>query len=199
MELHHIVPESNGGKSTFENCIPLCFDCHADAGHYNPKHPKGTKYSPTELKKHRDNWYSAIRQLTAEEALRVEQAIKANIEVYEGQEIELIGFVWREAFPGPPNYESFETDSIETYWMFVLPEEIALFTSDLEYGGIFKIEGIKKLQLLVNPEFYKENKHIVLTNINIKGKLYCSRTGHHHGDALFEVISFATESLGGQI
>ena len=51
MELHHIVHESSGGKSVFDNCIPLCFDCHAEAGHYNPKHPKGTKYSPSESEK----------------------------------------------------------------------------------------------------------------------------------------------------
>jgi hypothetical protein len=27
IETHHIV---QGGGDTFENCIPLCFDCHAE-------------------------------------------------------------------------------------------------------------------------------------------------------------------------
>lgn len=57
MECHHIVEAANGGEDTFDNCIPLCFDCHAEVGHYNTKHPKGIKFSATELQAHRDNWY----------------------------------------------------------------------------------------------------------------------------------------------
>ena len=30
MEIHHIVPRSEGGPDTQGNGIPLCFDCHAD-------------------------------------------------------------------------------------------------------------------------------------------------------------------------
>jgi 5-methylcytosine-specific restriction endonuclease McrA len=61
IELHHIEMEADGGKSTQENCIPLCFDCHSEAGHYNDRHPKGTKYSPSELRGHRDNWYKVVK------------------------------------------------------------------------------------------------------------------------------------------
>lgn len=45
---------------TYDNCIPLCFDCHADVGNYNSKHPKGNKYSSNELKLHRDKWYKSV-------------------------------------------------------------------------------------------------------------------------------------------
>jgi hypothetical protein len=62
MELHHIDEKAKGGPNTFENCIPLCFECHADVGHYNDDHPKGTKYSPKELLAHRDNWYEKVKQ-----------------------------------------------------------------------------------------------------------------------------------------
>ena len=48
IELHHIKPKSKSGSDTFENCIPLCFDCHAEVGHYNPEHPKGRKFSEAE-------------------------------------------------------------------------------------------------------------------------------------------------------
>ncbi len=41
MEIHHIVPRSEGGDDSEENSIPLCLDCHADVMAYNPKHPKG--------------------------------------------------------------------------------------------------------------------------------------------------------------
>lgn len=60
IEVHHIIQKSEGGQDTFENAIPLCFDCHAEAGHYNSKHPRGTKFSPDELRMHRDLWYSQV-------------------------------------------------------------------------------------------------------------------------------------------
>ena len=59
MECHHVVQEGDGGPDTFENCIPLCFDCHADMK-YDIKHPKGTKYQPNELVQHRDRWYQKV-------------------------------------------------------------------------------------------------------------------------------------------
>lgn len=62
VQVHHIVPEAQGGSNEIENAIALCFDCHADAGHYNPKHPIGTKLSPSELRRHRDRWHDIVCQ-----------------------------------------------------------------------------------------------------------------------------------------
>ena len=45
IELHHIKQHAYGGEDTFENCIPLCFDCHEDMGKADPKHPKGKHYT----------------------------------------------------------------------------------------------------------------------------------------------------------
>lgn len=61
IEVHHVLPRAKGGDDSFENAIPLCFDCHADAGHYNPDHPRGTRFSPTELRRHRDEWFALVR------------------------------------------------------------------------------------------------------------------------------------------
>lgn len=58
IETHHIV---QGGGDTFENCIPLCFDCHAEVGAYNTQHPKGRKFSTTELQGHRERWYQSVK------------------------------------------------------------------------------------------------------------------------------------------
>ncbi|MCW5211692.1 HNH endonuclease [Desulfobulbus sp. TB] len=63
MELHHISQRAKGGKDTLENCIPLCFNCHAEVGNYNTEHPKGRKFSPAELKKHRDAWFAQVKSL----------------------------------------------------------------------------------------------------------------------------------------
>lgn len=65
IEGHHIVPKAKGGEDTFDNCIPLCFDCHANVGNYNIEHPKGRKYTPNELRQHRDNWYEHVRTMNS--------------------------------------------------------------------------------------------------------------------------------------
>ena len=32
MTLHHIVQRADGGDDSFDNCIPLCLNCHEDMG-----------------------------------------------------------------------------------------------------------------------------------------------------------------------
>jgi hypothetical protein len=63
IEVHHIIPKAKGGADTFDNAIPLCFDCHSEIGSYNPEHPKGNKYTYGELKKIRDDNYDTIVNL----------------------------------------------------------------------------------------------------------------------------------------
>jgi hypothetical protein len=60
--VHHIIPEAQGGPDTLDNAIALCLRCHGEAGHYNPNHPIGNKYSPTELRKHREIWWKWCEQ-----------------------------------------------------------------------------------------------------------------------------------------
>lgn len=61
VEVHHIEPKAEGGDDSLENAIALCFDCHMHAGHYNPQHPKGSKYRPSELREARDRWHEIVR------------------------------------------------------------------------------------------------------------------------------------------
>jgi len=60
IELNHIIQEADDGPQTLDNCIPVCFDCHADVGHYNKSHPRGKKYTAAELRGHRDAWYAKV-------------------------------------------------------------------------------------------------------------------------------------------
>lgn len=62
INLHHIVQKADGGDDSFENCIPLCLDCHEDMGKADPKHVTGKHYTERELIMHRDNWYSRVKQ-----------------------------------------------------------------------------------------------------------------------------------------
>lgn len=75
MEVHHIKARADGGQDTFENAIPLCFDCHAEVRQYDPKHPKGIKFTEKELIMHRDQWYNEVKQRANKEI-----NIKENIE-----------------------------------------------------------------------------------------------------------------------
>lgn len=61
IECHHIMPKAKGGDNSFDNCIPLCFDCHEEVGSYNPEHPKGNKYRCKELKTRRDDFYKKVK------------------------------------------------------------------------------------------------------------------------------------------
>lgn len=61
VEIHHIVPQAQGGSNELDNALALCFDCHADAGHYNREHPRGSKFSPEELRLARDLWHIMVK------------------------------------------------------------------------------------------------------------------------------------------
>ena len=63
IELHHIKQAADGGEDTADNCIPLCFDCHAEVGSYNTRHPKGKKFTEKELRGHRDKSYAAFSSI----------------------------------------------------------------------------------------------------------------------------------------
>ena len=73
IELHHIVQKADGGEDSFDNCIPLCFDCHAEVKSYNNRHPKGKKYTESELKIRRDRWYEKVESTYQPTSSNLEQ------------------------------------------------------------------------------------------------------------------------------
>lgn len=81
VNVHHIEQEADGGRNIIENAIVLCLRCHSEAGHYNPRHPIGIKYSPSELIRHRDNWWQQVKQGFVEpiSARDTEEKIKAGM------------------------------------------------------------------------------------------------------------------------
>jgi hypothetical protein len=61
MEIDHIVQQADGGSDKLENAIPVCFECHAETHSYNSRHPRGKKFQPDELRRHRDQWLSICK------------------------------------------------------------------------------------------------------------------------------------------
>ena len=75
IQCHHIVPEADSGPDSFDNCIPLCPDCHAEVMAFNPKHPVGgTPYHPQELHRRRNDWYAAVNRRSQEFATHLHRS-----------------------------------------------------------------------------------------------------------------------------
>jgi hypothetical protein len=62
IETDHIKPNEDGGTDDIDNAIPVCFDCHAEIHSYNVKHPRGRKFTPDELRGHRDSWLNICKK-----------------------------------------------------------------------------------------------------------------------------------------
>ena len=84
MEVHHIKAKADGGSDDFANAIPLCFDCHAEVRQYDPKHPKGTRFTEEELIQHRDNWYKQIEN-GAEKEKKTDKQLFQPLKIYRQQ------------------------------------------------------------------------------------------------------------------
>lgn len=54
VEVHHIVPSSEGGHDTLDNAAPLCASCHDLYGN-NPAKRK-------QIRQMRDEWYRIVEQ-----------------------------------------------------------------------------------------------------------------------------------------
>ncbi len=78
IQCHHIVPESETGPDTFDNCLPLCPDCHAEVMGFNPNHPfGGTPYSVQELERRRDDWYAAVKRRSEDLAVDLHRSARS--------------------------------------------------------------------------------------------------------------------------
>jgi hypothetical protein len=134
MELHHIIQKSEEGEDSYENCIPLCLDCHAEVRAYNPKHPKGRKYTETELREHRNRWYEKLRNnsfsLLHPECIELDRKfflkIKEVLPVTEGS----ITFIRNHSYDNPWLLEAH--DDLKKYRSHCQNPDFEFIDSDLE-------------------------------------------------------------------
>ena len=90
VNIHHIIQEADGGLNTIDNAICLCLSCHGDVGHYNPRHPIGIKFTPAEIKRHRDEWWDKCKNFThteitgyeVEDITKVRKFLKENSNIF---------------------------------------------------------------------------------------------------------------------
>jgi HNH endonuclease len=183
IELHHIRPQSEGGPNTFENCIALCFDCHADMRTYDHKHPKGTKYTETELIRHRNAWHEKIRAnigvITLPEYLELDKQIFQRLtELLSWQSS--IAFIRNHYFANPflwrnldglykfweacddPAFEFLDPDleglrALLLQGVIILINELSVTTFPLDRPGD-QVNGISKAY---THEEYEENRKVI--------------------------------------
>lgn len=105
----------------------------------------------------------------------------------DGDTVSLVGKVWRETFPGRPNYESIENgDEPETVWVLTLDQPRCVLGVSLESGKTYEIGSITRFQLVLTPEQYKKHRSLLEHRARVKGQLFQAMTGHHHTKALIE-------------
>ena len=68
---HHIIPSSEGGDDSIENCAPMCGSCHAFI------HNGGL--SRTQVQETRDGWYELIKHMKSKEAIEIDMEISDKI------------------------------------------------------------------------------------------------------------------------
>jgi len=61
METDHLIPQAEDGPDDIGNCLPVCFECHAEIHSYNDQHPRGRKFRPEELRAHKEQWLEICR------------------------------------------------------------------------------------------------------------------------------------------
>ncbi len=66
IEMDHMLPQAEGGDDNISNAIAVCFECHAEIHSYNDSHPRGRKFRPEELHKHKDQWLAICRERPSE-------------------------------------------------------------------------------------------------------------------------------------
>lgn len=183
MEVHHIKAQADGGSDEFENAIPLCFDCHAEVRQYDPKHPKGIKFTEQELIQHKDNWYKKIEASGAvhstSEFLEMDRKTYYSLEKYlprDGfvtlRDIDFgVGHFWIEYFEkvevflslaNDPAYEYLDAD-LESH-KINLAKAISNFTrSSLSYlhSDDGKIVLIPRNWIHTNPTTFNEGVKIL--------------------------------------
>jgi len=133
VNVHHIKQESEGGSNTLENAIVLCLRCHAEAGHFNPNHPLGTKYAPGELSRHRDAWIEACANGSARYSSTVEAKVKRT---YTSPELHKYAILF--------NFHNGNKNVVSGWKLDIfVPHEFQVNTGEVEEHMDVVIEGIR--------------------------------------------------------
>lgn len=159
IEVHHITPEADGGVNAFENAIPLCFDCHSDAGHFNDRHPKGTKFSKQELLKSREAWYEFIKKNPSIEKILISNIVQTSY--YLLHSFDILESVLKCDFKSVTKFKSnvyLSGNAISTQWRKILNSHKADFEYNSDQKTMLELGQFASIEEYINR--YKNVKII---------------------------------------
>lgn len=207
MELHHIRLHSEEGEDSFENCIPLCFDCHSEMKSYDFKHPKGTKYTPSELQRHRDNWYKKIA-----ETGKVNFSDSTNLDLATFKRLQtLIPWDGGILFARNHNFDAaFDVDIMQQFYQFLHECEnpsFEFFDADLEGARTHLKEKILEFDSLAGVSTFRVGNTVSMNAVPrdweydnperyVKTVKSLNQAGSKVAEAYDNLIRFARKILG---
>lgn len=147
MEVHHLIQEADGGPNTLDNAIPLCFDCHSDAGHFNNRHPKGSKFSISGLTKSRDSWYKFVSENSIPEKLLISEHIQTSYYVL--HTLEILEKTLDNDFSSVNKYKAktyLPSNDISKFWNGLLKAHKQDYESNIEQELIVKLRQFSTLK-----------------------------------------------------
>ena len=111
-------------------------------------------------------------------------AQKNNCLQYEPVIVKLSGVIEQQAFPGRPNYESIKNgDEPETCWILKLKKSVCVVAANSNQLNETEY-SVGRMQLVLQPEQYKEYNKLIGHKVIVIGTLFQSFTGHHHTKVL---------------
>jgi len=160
IDVHHLIQEADGGPNTIDNAIPLCDDCHNDAGHYNDRHPKGTKFSIPELKKDRDAWYDLVKTNAIPEKLHISEHIQTIYFVLHS--FDILEKILCNDFSSVNRFRSktyLASNEISMYWNELFKTHRNDYNSNIEQRRIIELRQFSSID-----EYVKTYRNVILIN-----------------------------------
>lgn len=112
----------------------------------------------------------------------------------DSEPITLAGRLTSRIFPSPPNYASTSKgDRPETFWVLRLPEATCVAFAARENGG--SAVRTRIMQLILRPEQYVAQKHLVGKQVRVTGRPLERISGHHHTAILLDEVSIDAIAL----
>ena len=105
---------------------------------------------------------------------------------YEPEIVALSGTLHRATFPGRPNFESIaDGDEAETGFYLTLAQPIC--TRDDGSPEHEAHKDVREIQLVLTPEQYATLRPQLGQQVQLRGQMFSSFTGHHHADVLLRL------------
>jgi hypothetical protein len=113
----------------------------------------------------------------------------------EDSTIELEGTLSREAFPGPPNYQSIDHgDAPEIYLILTADGPREICSTNYETGAQQSIGLVQRFQLSISRKLLGGTLPIIGARTHVKGKIVIGETGHYHTPAALDVVAFESRA-----